>query len=195
MKRLFLLSLTFLLSGALWAQTEAPREQESSRDRYERPARPEPKPITDRLWVGGNVGAGFGNIFTFVDVSPRVGYMVTDRFSVGPGFTYQYLRDNFFNYSTHIYGPNVFARYQLFDFLFLHTEYEHLFLRYQDDLTFNGPIRVNAPGFYAGGGLSNGFGDGRSQGYIMILYNFNETRFTPGSRRNPIIQFGFQIGL
>lgn len=182
-------------SAGLWAQTDAPRDSRPTSQKDERPTRPEPRPITDRLWVGGNVGAGFGNIVTFVDVSPRVGYLLTDRFSLGTGFSYQYMRDNFFNYASHIYGPNVFARYQALDFLFLHAEYEHLFLRYLDDLTVNGPIRVTAPGLYAGAGLSNGFGDGRTQGYIMVLYNFNETRFTPGPRRNPIIQFGFQVGL
>ena len=167
----------------------------SSAQGSDRPSAPPPPPLQDRLWVGGGFGAGFSNLFTFIDVSPRVGYMVTDRWSVGPGFSYQFLNDKLNMYNSQVYGPALFTRYQLFDFLFLHGEYEHLFLRYKDDLNNGQIISVDAPGLYAGAGLSNGFDDFRSMGYIMVLYNFNESRFTPAGRRNPIIQFGFQIGL
>lgn len=180
--------LSFALSG--WAQ-QGDNPYQPDREKTTATTRP---PITDRLWVGGSMGAGFSNVFTFIDVSPKIGYMLTDRLSVGPGFSYQFLDQKLYNYSTHIYGPNVFARYQLFDFLFLHGEYEHLYLRYKDDLTAGGPIRVSAPGLYAGAGLSSGFG-GRSMGYFMVLYNFNETIYTPSSRRNPVFQLGFQFGL
>ena len=43
-----------------------------------------------RLVVGGGIGLGFGDI-TSISVSPMVGYRITDNFSAGVGFGYQYL--------------------------------------------------------------------------------------------------------
>ncbi|MBE0663687.1 MAG: hypothetical protein IH597_14625 [Bacteroidales bacterium] len=44
-----------------------------------------------RWFVGGNVGLQFGYV-TLIDVSPMVGYMLTDRFALGTGLTYKYYR-------------------------------------------------------------------------------------------------------
>lgn len=147
----------------------------------------------DRLYVGGSIGAGFSNYATFVDVSPMVGYMLTERWSAGPGYTYQFIRDKVWAESIHITGPRVFSRFGILDWLFLHAEYEHLFYKWRSDVTGD-VLRINAPGFYAGAGLRSGF-DERSGGFLVVMYNFLETSYTPHSRRNPIIQMGFTIGL
>ena len=41
--------------------------------------------ILDKLVLGGSFGAAFGDI-TFIDISPTVGYLVSDNFLLGIGF-------------------------------------------------------------------------------------------------------------
>lgn len=146
--------------------------------------------LVDRLYVGGNFGGGISNYYAYVDASPLIGYMITNSWSAGLGFTYQYLNNKLLLYETNIFGPRVFTRYQLFDFAFIHAEYEHLYLKHKfaatDDL-----ISVQAPGLLLGGGFSSG--QGRNMFYVMLLYNILEGRYTPYS--NPVLRVGFNFGL
>lgn len=134
-----------------------------------------------RVYVGGGLGAQFGNV-TLVDVSPLVGYRFTDRFSAGVGATYQYysVRVNNDKFSTSIYGGRTFARMQVFDFLFLHSEFEMLNWecpRYET--TGFVSDRLWVPGLLVGGGLRQPFGDSGSGFYLMGLYNILYTDCTP----------------
>ena len=56
--------------------------------------------FVDRLRVGGNLSLGFGT-YTYINVSPRVHYLVKDNLGVGTGFSYYYWKDN------RDYPPNV----------------------------------------------------------------------------------------
>ena len=49
----------------------------------------------DRLWFGGGIGFGFGDV-DYVEVSPIVGYSATEKLSVGGGITYRYRNDDRF---------------------------------------------------------------------------------------------------
>lgn len=147
--------------------------------------------FTDRLYVGGSLGGALSSYMAFVEVSPIVGYKFNDYLSVGSGFTYQYLEDKYFNYSTHITGPRAFLRVNPLPFIFAYAEYEHLFLKYKDTQT-QVPTRVNVAGFLTGGGLFTNFRYD-SGGYIMLLYNVLESTYTPYN--NPVIRFGFIVNL
>jgi hypothetical protein len=158
-----------------------------------------PKTFADRLVVGGNIGAQFGTV-TMIDLSPTIGYKVTDRFLAGIGITYQYYRtrDPVYNivFKTSIYGGNIFARYYVLDNLFAQAEYEALSLetRYFD---FGYPPVHKSARFWIGSPMA-GLGyrqaiGGRSSFNIMILWNFNETNYTPYS--NPIIRVGVNFGI
>src|SRR5437868_11908620 len=84
------------------------------------------KSFGDRIYFGGNVGLNFGTNFTEVELSPLMGYKITDRFSVGVGGTYIYFKEKIpqynFSYETSIYGANIFARYFITESIFLHAE-------------------------------------------------------------------------
>lgn len=176
--------------------------------------------FADRLMFEGIVGLQLGTI-TAIEVSPLVGYRVTDNFVTGLGFTYQYSKYKRFYLNTetnqladrkvNILGGRVFARYYFKDWfegflegLFAHTEFEYLSYSLNFRVNANGKYvdifgvpyergaqSVNVPGVLVGGGLIQPVG-GRTYVSILILYNLNETKDTPYS--NPIFRMGFGVG-
>ena len=70
------------------------------------------KPFIDRLFWGGNVGAWLGNP-SYVDVSPLIGYKVTEKLSIGVGGIYNYYsyRYNNYKFTSTFYGARIMARY------------------------------------------------------------------------------------
>lgn len=79
--------------------------------------------------MGGNVSAQFGNA-TFIEISPLVGYRITEDLTSGVGFTYQYLSENynvynFYDYKATVMGARIFSQYDLIFGIFAHAEYEY----------------------------------------------------------------------
>src|SRR5687767_2201721 len=63
-----------------------------------------------RITYGGNFGATFGTL-TYVDVSPFIGYRMTDQWMAGIGVSYIYYRQRYTPsqvYETHLYGGRLF---------------------------------------------------------------------------------------
>lgn len=144
----------------------------------------------ERIFFGGNLGLQFGT-YTFVDISPLVGYKITEKFQAGLGATYIYysVHDDYFDYETNIYGGRVFSRYFLFEELFLHTELEVLNL--EVPVTYYDFERRNITSVFVGGGYAQEIGS-NSQLVFMLLYNLNEGQYS--IYQNPIIRVGFNIG-
>jgi hypothetical protein len=101
------------------------------------------KPFKERIYIGGGLGFGFGSNSVLIDVSPMLGYSVTENLVMGLGFTYKYYQYNDYYYKyddktfsdlkNHIYGGSIFARYFLsgigipvIENMFLHAEVEPL---------------------------------------------------------------------
>jgi len=145
----------------------------------------------ERLYTGGNVGGALSEFTAFAELSPLLGYRFTDAFSLGAGFTFQYFNYKYYDSKNFFYGPRIFARYQLFRFLFAYSEYEHLILKYYSAQQPNGE-KATSPNLYIGGGLSSGFENGTGS-FVMVLYNLNDNLNNPFS--NPSFRFGFTIGL
>lgn len=84
--------------------------------------------FTDRIYFGGGMGLSGGTWGTSISLSPIVGYMVSNRLSVGVGATYQYYKykDNFFDYQDNRYGGSLFARMNLVKQFFAYGEYSFL---------------------------------------------------------------------
>jgi hypothetical protein len=154
------------------------------------PPQQHPKSFKDKMFVGGNLGFQFGTI-TFADISPLVGYRITDRISAGVGVTYQYYhyQDKYYNFQTNVYGGRVFGRYMFTKNIFGHVEYEYLNLEAYDFFPYR---RVGVENLMGGGGFIQRFGH-NSGLEALILYNFTESAYTPYS--NPIFRVGVIFGL
>lgn len=158
--------------------------------------------ILERMDFGGYLGAQFGTV-TMVDISPIVGYRVSDDFNVGVGGTFQYYRyrdPNFsaYTYKSTAYGLNLFMRYFIWQELFGHVEYAPLFVNYYDyfDDGSGNPSLVKGDvwvhDFLIGGGYRQWIGN-KAFVTFMILWNVNESYYSP--YRNPIIKIGFGAGI
>jgi hypothetical protein len=130
--------------------------------------------VFDRMYFGGGFSLSFGTI-TSVYVSPIVGYMITRSLSAGVGITYQFYKDDRFDYQTNMYGGKLFIRQNLRLLklpLFLYGEYETLNFEYAEILPTN-EIRYTrdwVPSLLLGGGFFQPFGR-RGGFYIAAMYN------------------------
>jgi len=177
----YILKITFILvciAGSSFAQDSTMLRKNPPKERF-----------IDRIYGGGNVGAQFGTV-TFVDISPLIGYRITDKISAGIGATYQYYHynDKYYDFETDVYGGRVFGRYLFTDYLFGHVEYEYLNLEAFDFQR----RRVDVGSLMVGAGYIQRISD-RAGVIAMILYNFTESVYTPYT--NPIIRIGFNIGI
>ena len=176
--RLFpVIILSFFLSLAVFAQ-EAPARKKSN--------------FMEKVRVGGYFGLQFGTI-TYVDVSPMIMYPITERFYGGVGFTYMYFKDKRYvpSYTSNTYGGRSFLEYLIWQGLFAHLEYELLNVDFFDPGTFERG-RTNLHHVFVGGGYRQVIA-GRSFASITVLYNLNDSMYSP--YQNPLIRIGFGIGL
>lgn len=162
-----------------------------------------------RLFVGGNFGLTFGN-FTFINVSPQLGYRFNDFFAAGIGINGQYTQNKYrFNGTTQsrdrygVAGMNVFGRFYPIQQAFLQVQPEMNYIwgsrvNYQLDSkhSINGRIMpsllLGAGAFLPAGGVG---------GFVIMAqydvlnkagYDYNPS--TPyGS--NIFFSFGFNVGL
>ena len=105
------------------------------------------RPFSERIFFGGALGFSIGSYSSLIDVSPIVGYAVTNEFVAGIGLTYKYYRykdyyalvdDNggivsLHDFKTNMYGVSFWGRYFLtkteipvIENIFLHAEVEPL---------------------------------------------------------------------
>lgn len=130
---------------------------------------------SERIFVGGFFGLQLGT-FTAISVHLHGGYMITDRLSAGLGGNYQYTRDAFFgeSLSSHVYGSNVFARFDVVSSFFIHGEYERIQVRTYRSLQNPGERTTIAENNYF---LGVGYGlraSDRVRLNLLLLYNFND---------------------
>ena len=151
----------------------------------------------DRLYYGGNFNIGGQNSFLFVDISPSVGYKITERYSVGVSTKFMHIGSRQFQQSFQALGGGLFTRYYVIPEFFLHGEYEALRLKQ----TYGGNVSTGfTNAALAGGGYVNDLGFG--QLYISLLYDFidhpnslYQFNYLFGPAGPPIIyRFGFVIG-
>lgn len=148
-------------------------------------------PLKDRLYYGGNFAMSFGTI-TYIDVSPLVGAMVTNRLSGGVGATYQYFNDRrFIGGNSSLYGGRVFGRYNVFPNFFGHVELESLNFDLYNQNTDRFE-RTWVPGFFLGAGYFAPFGN-RGGANFTFLYNLiHDNRRSPYNEPY-VIRVGFVL--
>ncbi|KAA3634470.1 MAG: hypothetical protein DWQ02_11360 [Bacteroidetes bacterium] len=99
--------------------------------------------FAERLWYGGGFGLGLSSSTFGLEVSPMVGYKITEKFSVGPriplSYTYAKLvsaEGTGLNYNNLDLGIGAFTRYKIFNRIFAHMEYNYLWV--SEPVTSNG---------------------------------------------------------
>lgn len=151
-------------------------------------------PLKDRLYYGGNFAMQFGTI-TFIDVSPLVGAMITERFSGGLGATYQYFDDRRFvgvgTGNRSLYGGRTFLRYNILPNIFAHTEYEMLNFDLFNRRT-NEYNREWVPSLFLGAGYFTPFG-ARGGANFKFLYNLLYDRLRSPYNEPYVIRVGFVL--
>ena len=145
----------------------------------------------DKVYGGGGLGLQFGQV-TFINIAPVVGYKFTPRYSAGIGIEYIYFgykpAPSLPTYSQNIYGGNVFNRFLVTDFLFLHAEYEVLNSNWD---TYFADKRFWIENYWVGGGLRQQVGN--SSMYLMVLKNLADNKYSPFP--DPQIRIGINLGI
>ncbi|MCZ4410204.1 hypothetical protein O3Q51_15415 [Cryomorphaceae bacterium 1068] len=129
----------------------------------------------NRITVGGDLGLSFGSQLTYVRIAPVLGYIVSPKFTIGAGPSFQYWEDRRYTPSleTTIYGGSTFGRYFVIEQLFLQAEFEVLNLdeiNYAIGSDFSNRERVTIPVFFVGGGYSQRTAGG-SGFFVSVMYD------------------------
>lgn len=170
-----LLSFTLVFS-----QEDSTRKYSPKNRKHEAPK--------NRFFTGGGLGLQFGNP-TLIDISPIVGYKITEKLSVGVSPSYKYYKvshPSFGTYSLNIYGGGVFSRYMLTDFLFAHAEHETLYAKWIENRR---PFSITS--VFIGGGYLQRISENMSV-YLLALWNINDGVNSP--YQNPVIRAGIGLG-
>ncbi len=129
----------------------------------------------DRVYTGGGFSFSSSSSTTYIGVSPIVGYMLTNKLSVGVGINYQYFKDKFYDVDDHRYGGNVFVMQMLVYRLFLMGQYSFINLNPAPQIE-NSP-RQTWTRFLIGGGLSQPLG--KASINFMALYDITYDNNSP----------------
>ncbi len=156
-----------------------------------------------KFFTGGNLGLQIGTV-TLIDVSPIIGYRLTEDIDIGVGLTYKYYNNknylqyfnNYYGVESNIYGGSLFARYHITEAIFAHVEVEDLEYSFNDYIIYPTSLvtqkkTVEVPGIFVGIGYRQKLGE-NSYLTIMLLYNLNETHYSPYT--NPLLKVGYTIG-
>jgi hypothetical protein len=167
----------------------------------------------NRIVVGGTLGFGMGDNTVAFSIAPVIGYRITDKLAAGIGFGYQYYKQKDFfeivdyntnnvyyrDYKASMMSASVWARYLIFDKLFVHAEYEHNFFKFNDyEFNYNtnqvdaSKLRIDVPSVLLGVGYRQPISENASV-YIMGFYDVLQKEYSPykGSIQPRI---GFTIG-
>jgi hypothetical protein len=150
--------------------------------------------LKDRLVFGGGLTLNFGSVIA-IGAAPTVGLKITDKWMAGVGVNYLYYNDKFYNYSTNIYGGNVFTRYKVLENLFAHVEYAITNWEVPVQISNNTYTveRRNIPAFYVGGGYSQPLG--RNSNFVVIaLYDLLYDPLTSYAGRPFEFRAGVNVG-
>jgi len=146
-----------------------------------------------RLFFGGNFGLSFGD-FTFINVSPQVGYRLSEKFSVGAqiNFIYQSSKityaPNIYDKSEYAYvGLGIFGRFNPeMNYIWGKTKYVSVNNTYE-----NKQQGKFVPSLLVGAGAAIPTG-GRGALIAMIQYDVVQNDLSPYGR-NPFFSFGFNF--
>ena len=148
--------------------------------------------LRDKIYFGGNFGLSLGTI-TYVDVSPLIGYRISDNYSAGVTLSYQYFRDKRFDVSGDVLGYGVFNRLNLTEEIFLYAEFQNLSYSGLGSTVDNNPDpRINVPFLWLGGGYSQRLGQSSA---LFVSFLYDVIQDPNGRFQNPQIRGGITFGI
>lgn len=199
MKRTILTGLIAIFSiSALFAQEEKPAEET-------------PKGFDrSRLFIGGNFGLSFGN-YTFINISPQVGYRFNNLLAAGIGINGQYNQIKYRDFNNDVIekqsygvmGMNIFGRLYPIKQGFIQVQPEMNYI-WGNSKTYNPDAKYSLngkilPSLLLGAGAF--FPAGGAGGFIVMaqydLLNKNGMNADPGTPygKNVFMSIGFNVGL
>jgi hypothetical protein len=190
MKKVFcyisLLVILLFVSDQLFAQDDdySKEKDKPENPKYEKKSKPFNNLETSRYVFGGGLGLQFGNP-TLIEISPKIGYRLTEKTIVGGGVTYMYYSENQGGYGTYVasdYGGSIYGSYEPFDNIFGWAEFEVLNYGYKIPTIDITRKWIGSP--LIGIGYRQPLGE---KGFIqlLLLYNLNYTTDSPYS--SPVI--------
>ncbi len=192
---ILILSLICIGSAAISAQQVMPEEKEVSRQ---------------GMWyVIPEVNLWFGN-YSVAELSPQIAYHISDRWSLGTGFNYNFYKEieTYYTtgYATHLYGARAFSRYALlrnaeqwlpiylFSDLFVQLEFQVMNMEskhfYAPSYPDNG--RFWSEQVYIGAGFTQNISPYSSYSFLL-LWDMNRNIYSPYG--NPVYRIGLNIYL
>lgn len=130
---------------------------------------PLPKPKTNAFWervdFGGAFAVAYGNDYTNITVAPSAIYNISERFAVGSGIQYSYLKEKHY-YSSNVYGGSVIGIFNPLEEIQLSVELEE--------------VNVNNQYFDLGGDLKRSFWNTG----LFLGGGYREENVTIGGRIN-----------
>jgi len=189
-----ILALIFLLFFCLEfnAQTDDVYIGTNQKDTTYKPKKQRNTDWMKNFTYGGNVQAIFGS-YTYVYLSPTIGYIPFKNLNVGIGFIYSYSSINYSGYghvTQTIYGGHSFARYFLNESFFVQGQFDHLLQpNYYNYTNPNDKIWVDYT--LIGGGFRQPIG---KHAALITSLMVNVTPSSLSIYPNPVFQIGFVGG-
>ncbi len=188
MRNLLILLTAVLMSSFVHAQRTYPDDRISPTERPDRKFDPK------KLVFGGNLGLSFGD-FTFVNLSPQVGYQFSDFITAGAGVNYvaTSIKTRSFNTGDELFrenygyaGLNLFARVFPVDFLFVSLQPEMNYswgkIKFKDGRPDQQLESSWIPSFLVGAGAVLGGSGGRGM-LLSVQYDLAQDPRSPYGTR------------
>ncbi len=190
--KIIFFTFSFFVASVLSLQAQTDEVYTGSPSRPDSVKRKQPK---DRDWVKkltyeGNVQLQLSN-YTFIYLSPTIGYSPVDKVNLGLGVIYNYISINYGGsygkVSQSVFGGHSYARYFVTDGFFVQGQYDRL--RQPNVFNYFGDRMTWVDYLLAGGGFRKPIGD--KIGLTgTIMYNFTPSPLSIYPTRL-IVQFGF----
>ncbi len=149
---------------------------------------------SDNMIFGGNFTFFTSTRYTFIELSPIIGYRISNMILIGAGPVYNYYSQYLYNsrYTFDIYGFRTLGRIYLLEGLFFQTGWDILNRSiYTIQNNTLQKERMWVQNIWVGGGIRYMVG-ANSYMFTSILYNLNQNNYSPYP--NPYIQIGFISG-
>lgn len=195
-KLLGLVCVSVLMTGQLMGQEREADQKDRADQSVEKKKGLDP----ERIFFGGNFGLTFGN-FTFINVSPQVGYRVSPMFSTGAGVNFIYQGDKYNSGGREVKsslgyaGLNVFGRLNPYRFILLNAQPEMNYVWGKTTISGLSESRIDpkfVPSFLLGAGVAIPMGGRGGSMIAMLQYDIIQDNLSPYGR-NAFFTFGFNF--